>query len=147
MMYAFCASLRLGHFRPYPVKLVLDLRVHSKLARRRTPVTPAGGTVEIKPSPWFTHHWTSWVSLARIDTTSIPSSTDHGVVDFARVGPVTSCPAATGTEACIRVCAKAPPDDSVPQPVIQHLWLSEDSLTESGRQAVLIKAYSLWGCV
>ena len=93
MIYAFCASLRLGHFRPYPIKRVFDLCVHSKLARRCTPVTPASGTVEVKPSPWFTHHWPFWVSLARIDTTSIQSSTDHGVMDFARVGSVTSCPA------------------------------------------------------
>ena len=67
---------------------IFHLSVNSKLPRASASITPACDTLQVVPSTSLTHHWSPTVSLARINSTLIKPSADHGVVDLSWVGSV-----------------------------------------------------------
>ena len=78
-----------GHFSVDPAQQVFHFGVHTKLARRSTPIAPAGGAVKIIPPTSLTHHRSSTIPLTGVNPTLVQARADHRVMDLSWVGFIT----------------------------------------------------------
>ena len=83
-------ELVLWHLSSEPFQQVFHFRIDTKLARTGASITPAGGTVQIKPPSGLTNHWSPTIPLTGIYSSLVQACTDHGVVDLPRVGFITT---------------------------------------------------------
>ena len=85
--------LVLGHFTVDPCQQVFHFGVDTKLPRRSTSITPAGGAVKIILSTSLTHHRSTTIPLTGVNSTLVQARADHGVMNLVWVSFIT--PAAT----------------------------------------------------